>query len=348
METKHDFTFENLEKDFTKQQITCLASNVSFGTKQYNSFFDGDKLTDAGIKHIKGLLKNQHKSPFFVSKLSIYNCPALNLMDFLKDEIAGIDFCKNENGLYDYTFSLYGALLLKDDERLPSDIQHKLTVELIKTFPEFYELWNAYCKNFPKATKEERSFYQKSSLKYYTFKVEIPFFVANQIKRHKIGTDFNEDSARYNTDEKTFFLPKEYIEERLLPAVPEIKRQGRGAFETTEKEVELKILRYKGFFGLFNFPKVKFDLDLIISLQNDWYEANKTVVAPEIARTILPLTTYTTLVMSMSVASASRICGLRLDRHSQIEAQKFATQIKDFFLTVEPEFEKLIEISKKI
>ena len=343
MQTRHDFTFENLEKDFTPQQITCLASNASFGNKQWKSFFDGGRVTEAGIKHIKGLLKNKHKSPLFVAKLSIYNCPPLNLMDFLKDEIAGIDFCRNESGLYDYTFSLYGALSLKEDERLPSDIQHKLTVELVKTFPQFYELWNAYCKVFPQATKEERAFYQKSSLKYYTFKVEIPFFLANQVKRHKLGMDFNEDSARYNTDKKTFFLPKEYTEEGLLPAVPEIKRQGRGQGLVCEKyPFDTQMMR------IYGEGRLTFGLDSVIELQHKWYEANKETVAPEIARIILPKATYTTLVMSISVASASRICGLRLDRHSQVEAQKFAAQIKDFFLTVEPEFENLIEITKKI
>lgn len=343
MQTRHDFTFENLDKDFTPQQKTALASNVSFGNKQWKSFFDGDKLTEAGIKHIKGLLKNKHKSPLFVAKLSIYNCQPLNLMDFLKDEIAGIDFCQNESGLYDYTFSLYSALSLKDDERLQSDTQHKLTVELVKTFPQFYELWNTYCKDFPQATKEERAFYQKSSLKYYTFKVEIPFFLANQIKRHKLGMDFNEDSARYNTDKKTFFLPKEYMEEGLLPATPEIKRQGRGqGLVREEYPCDEQMMRVYGE------DRIVFGLETIISLQNDWYDQNKANSAPEIARTILPQATYTTLIMSMSVSSASRICGLRLDRHSQVEAQKFAAQIKAFFLTVEPEFENLIEISKKI
>lgn len=349
MLTQHDFTFDNLDKDFTKQQITCLASNVSFGNKQHNSFFKGDKLTEKGIKHIKGLLKNKHKSPLFVSKLSIYNCPRIDLIDFSKEEIAGIDFCQNESGLYDYTFSLYSALLLKEDERLPNDIQHKLTAELVKNFIDYYELWNAYCKDFPQATKEEKALYQKCSLKYYTFKVEIPLFLANQIKRHIIGVNFTEISKRYETSENTFYLPKKYTEEGLLPAAPENKRQGRGEGWVKEQEVFPQTLK---FFDIetqkvdFDY-KVGFDLDCIFALSSDYYEANKEIIAPETARIVLPQATYTTLIMSISVSAAARMCSLRLDRHAQEEAQIFAQQVKDFFLTVEPEFERLIEIAKK-
>ena len=357
MITRNDFTFGNLDKDFTPQQITTYASNASFKMKQHNSFFEGNKLTEKGIKHIKGLLKNKHKSPLFVSKLSIYNCPRIDLMDFSKEEIAGIDFCQNESRDYDYTFSLYSALLLKEDERLPGDIQHKLTVELVKTFPDFYELWNAYCKDFPQATKEEKALYQKCSLKYYTFKVEIPLFLANQIKRHIIGVNFTEISKRYETSENTFYLPKKYIEEGLLPAAPENKRQGRGVGFVSEQAGELggftrpkaKIMQKLLLWILFLFGLPRFALTLYqnMYMANNWYEANKEKVSPEIARIVLPKATYTTLIMSISVSAAARMCSLRLDRHAQEEAQIFAQQVKDFFLTVEPEFEKLIEIAKK-
>jgi thymidylate synthase ThyX len=89
-------------------------------------------------------------------------------------------------------------------------------------------------------------------------------------------------------------------------------------------------------------------MECLLNFNHKWFKENiKEGVAPEIARNILPQCTYTTLVVSMTVSCAARIYGLRSAKYAQKEIRDFAEMIKDCFVKY-PEFESLIEISKKL
>jgi thymidylate synthase ThyX len=179
----------------------------------------------------------------------------------------------------------------------------------------------------------------------------------NQLIRHIQGFSYTEISRRYTFDGIEFFMPESYVKNGLLPKAPEIKRQGReeGAFiqekklsheisydEQIGKEVINSNLKGE------HTEDLKFSMEGLLNFNHEWFNENiKEGVAPEIARNILPQCTYTTLVVSMTVSCAARIYGLRSDYHAQKEIRDFAEMIKDYFVKY-PEFESLIEISKKL
>lgn len=349
MNTRSDFTFEEINAN--PEQLLLMSANVSFNGKQNHELYSNGEITEKGIKCIEKLIKNFHKSPFFLPKIIVSSAEPLKLINFTKEELAGIDWASDGNLWYNYTFSLYSALKLYNDKRLPFFFQQKVSGYLRSNFPNILKIWQKYESEKPKLSEEEKTLYQKYTLEYYNFKIEIPFFLANEIKRHILGFNFTEVSRRYSNEGIQYYVPQEYYETGLLPKKADSKRQGRVENEFV-KECKVKSNKLKFYdeeTGTVDMKyQVTFDYNLITFLQNDWYEENSEIIAPEVCRNILPQCTYTTIIASMSVSCAARICSLRIDYHAQLEAQVFAKQIREYFITVCPEFDDLIEIAKKI
>ena len=55
-------------------------------------------------------------------------------------------------------------------------------------------------------------------------------------------------------------------------------------------------------------------------------------VAPEMARSVLPLSLYTEFIETGSLAAYARLCKLRLDPSAQKEIQEYAQQVHDLIL----------------
>jgi len=136
------------------------------------------------------------------------------------------------------------------------------------------------------------------------FRVKMPIFIAREWFRHTVGFARNEVSRRYVDETPEVWIPTE-----LRERDPNLK-QGSKPTNIARQEEMLGIYR---------------DM-MTTSLQtyNALLDAN---VAPEIARAVLPQSMYTEFIETGSLAAYARLCGLRLDPHSQKEIQQFAAAV---------------------
>lgn len=139
-----------------------------------------------------------------------------------------------------------------------------------------------------------------------TLHLKMPIFVARQWMKSNVGAVYNEVSRRYVDSEPEVYMPEEF---RGRPEKG-IKQGSGGPLDVTDE----------------------FDAhDLYFAVCRDACESYKTLiemgVAPEMARAVLPLSTYTEIWMTASLAALYRICSLRLDFHAQWEIQQYAQAV---------------------
>ena len=135
-----------------------------------------------------------------------------------------------------------------------------------------------------------------------TFHVTAPLFIARQLGKHQVGLVWNEISRRYVDDEPTFFIPKD----NLWRTRSEDKKQG-----SSEDTVE-------------------YNINAAHSFALQCYENMLHLgIAPEMARMVLPQSTYTEWYWTGSVSAFSRVCKLRLKSDTQAETRVIAEMISD-------------------
>lgn len=133
-----------------------------------------------------------------------------------------------------------------------------------------------------------------------TLRETVPIFVARQRFKHMVGFTYNEESRRYVDEEPTFFIP-EHWRERVANA-----KQGSG--KPLEKQC-YSMLEYK----------------VAITVALDTYNRLLSQgVAPEMARMVLPQSTFTSYYVTGSLAAWARAYKLRIDEHAQKEIQDLA------------------------
>jgi thymidylate synthase (FAD) len=147
------------------------------------------------------------------------------------------------------------------------------------------------------------------------FRITIPFVIARQWEKHRIGAirgydlyDQNEVSRRYVEDTPTFFMPDEW---RRRPD-GSIK-QGSG--DALHENVQY---RAKDYYKR-AIEKCQTAYELLLSMG----------VAPEQARLVLPVSTYTEWVETGSLLYWARLCRQRMDGHAQKEIQDLAGQVAE-------------------
>lgn len=134
-------------------------------------------------------------------------------------------------------------------------------------------------------------------------RMRLPIFLARQFVKHQVGAVWSEESRRYISDEPGVWFPDEWHTR------PDDVKQGSGA------------------------PIVQQGIPTIIAQHTtqtalDAYTVMLSGgVAPEEARTILPLNMMTTVTWTGSLIFWSRVCNQRLDGHAQLAAQELAQQI---------------------
>ena len=141
-----------------------------------------------------------------------------------------------------------------------------------------------------------------------SFHVKAPLFVARQLVKHKF-LRWNEVSRRYVDDDPEFYVPD------VWRGRSADKKQGSsgevGASDYSVRRVNhAALLAYK-------------------SLLADG-------VAPEQARMVLPLSTYTEWYWSGSLDAFADMCRLRLKSDTQYETRAVAEQISDHMLKLFP------------
>lgn len=143
------------------------------------------------------------------------------------------------------------------------------------------------------------------------FRITVPIFVANQLKRHQVGLVLNEVSRRYVSDEPGIYgLAPE--PDMIWRRKPDKKiKQGSGAVFPAERQEGLNLI-YR---------------NAVRAARDAYYELLALGVAPEQARAVLPMSMYTSWIWTGSLYAWANMCHLRRDPHTQGETQQIAVQI---------------------
>ena len=152
---------------------------------------------------------------------------------------------------------------------------------------------------------------------YMSFEIYAPLMIARQFWKHVVGvatieegTNWNESSRRYITENEEFYIPGVYD----WRSVPDNKKQGSGE----------PIGEYYG-------AKYTSRMRRIVEESHQLYlEALRDGVAPEQARLLLPAyAMYIRWRWTASLNALLHFLSLRVDSHAQWEIQQYAKVIND-------------------
>lgn len=151
---------------------------------------------------------------------------------------------------------------------------------------------------------------------FFKFRVKAPIFVFREWHRHRIGISINEQSGRYSELEREFYVP----------ALEQMRSQtgspGHYVFEPMDAEMAQMTRQH------------------IIEASNYAFDAYRSAldvkVAKEIARLVLPVNTYSTMIWTCNARSLMAFLSLRKHVHAQWEIQQYANAMADMFKTIMP------------
>lgn len=147
-----------------------------------------------------------------------------------------------------------------------------------------------------------------------TVRETVPIFVARQRMRHTVGFTYNEVSRRYVDDEPEFFKPI------WRQKAENIKQGSAGQIK------DYKLTHY--FDETYN--------EVLQVCEDAYTNLIDIGVAPEQARMVLPLSTYTSYYCTGSLAAFSRAYLLRSEPHAQKEIQDLASMWNDIIKPLYP------------
>lgn len=146
---------------------------------------------------------------------------------------------------------------------------------------------------------------------FFTFKVGVPFFIARQIQRHRTFS-YNEISGRYSELTPEFWLP---YEDRPLNNI------GSGAYPELVQHEDHKRMH----------SNVCTILGYHSADANKWYnQLLAEGVATEVARSVLPMNTYTYFYMSGTLKNFLDFIDKRTVNNAQLEVQEVALGFVDY------------------
>lgn len=149
---------------------------------------------------------------------------------------------------------------------------------------------------------------------YFRFLVKAPIFVVREHHRHRAGHAFNEWSGRYAKMEPEFYVP-DFVR-------TQVGKPGAYTFEPVDDTTRAAARR-----------------EIEENAQRA-YEAYERMleqgVAKEVARTVLPLATYTKYYWSCNPRSLMHFCGLRNHESAQYEIRQFAAAAESFLERLMP------------
>lgn len=184
---------------------------------------------------------------------------------------------------------------------------------------DIFELLKIWCKESVEAYLRTHAMFHLSesgctllnlapATNVYTMHIRAPIFVARQLAKHQVGMVWNEVSRRYVDDEPSYYNPLVF---RGRPVDKKQGSTGESTFDFRELEdwEDSATYMYLRMTELFN-------------------------VAPEQARIVLPLSTYTEWYWTGHKAAWNRVLELRLKEDTQAETREIAEYIKQELLTV--------------
>lgn len=146
--------------------------------------------------------------------------------------------------------------------------------------------------------------FEQCELKFF---LKMPIFVARQLVRHRTAS-LNEYSMRYS----------EAVDEFYIPTVEQFRSQSKTNKQGSDEVTTTGPLATIAIEGMKSQARRSFDL---------YTDLLKLGLAREIARSVLPVSTYTTWYWKIDLHNLIHLLGLRLDSHAQYEIRVFAEQI---------------------
>jgi thymidylate synthase (FAD) len=151
----------------------------------------------------------------------------------------------------------------------------------------------------------------------FTFDIKAPIFVVRQWHRHRIGWSYNELSGRYKELEELYYVPKA----EFIGVQSEDNKQMRTLAEETLSDP--KNIR-----------------QFIDDHCRDSFRVYKGLIADgcprEIARSVLPLATYTHMFTTVNFKALMHFCTLRLHEHAQWEIRQYAAAMLQLVIPIIP------------
>jgi thymidylate synthase (FAD) len=149
---------------------------------------------------------------------------------------------------------------------------------------------------------------------YFRFVVKAPLFVVREHHRHRAGHSYNEWSGRYSKLEAEFYVP-DYVRTQL-------GKPGAYSFEPVDvetREVARQAIQESALLAFAAYER--------LLAQG---------VAKEVARTVLPLSTYTKYYWSCNPRSLMHFCSLRNHDAAQHEIREYAAAAESFLARLMP------------
>ncbi|MDQ3066872.1 MAG: FAD-dependent thymidylate synthase [Actinomycetota bacterium] len=149
---------------------------------------------------------------------------------------------------------------------------------------------------------------------YFRFLVKAPLFVVREHHRHRAGHSYNEWSGRYAKMDAEFYVPENVR--------TQVGKPGAYTFEPVEDDVRDEARR-----------EIEENAERSFEAYERMLELG---VAKEVARAVLPLSTYTKYYWSCNPRSLMHFCGLRNHENAQHEIQQYAAAAESFLERLMP------------
>ena len=143
---------------------------------------------------------------------------------------------------------------------------------------------------------------------YFRFLVKAPLFVVREHHRHRAGHAYNEWSGRYSKMEPEFYVP-DYVR-------TQVGKPGAYTFEPVDDETRETARR-----------EIAENAQRAFEAYERMLEQD---VAKEVARAVLPLSTYTKYYWSCNPRSLMHFCSLRNHDDAQFEIRQYAAAAESF------------------
>jgi thymidylate synthase (FAD) len=149
---------------------------------------------------------------------------------------------------------------------------------------------------------------------YFRFLGKAPLFVVREHHRHRAGHSYNEWSGRYSKMDAEFYVPDNVR--------TQIGKPGSYSFEPVDDLVRDEARR-----------EIEENAQRAFEAYERMLEQG---VAKEVARSVLPLSTYTKYYWSCNPRSLMHFCGLRNHENAQFEIRQYAAAAESFLERLMP------------
>lgn len=171
--------------------------------------------------------------------------------------------------------------------------------------------------------------------------LKLPIFVFRQIVRHRTHS-VNEESARYSILSDEMYIP----EIEVIVPQSKVNNQGRGGeLDIANAHLAQKLIiesgeaayrTYKGLLG----PQKDQEDEYAEFREEFGFSDDYPGIAREIARSVLPVNTYTELFWKQNLHNLFHLLKLRMDPHAQLEVREYAYAI---YQLIKPRFPFSVE-----